>query len=35
MLGDILLIQETHKLAAVKIKEVLMKDCASKEKGYK
>ncbi|HEC42235.1 MAG TPA: uridine kinase [Bacteroides sp.] len=35
MLGDILLIQETHKLAAAKIKEILMKDCTSKTRGYK
>ncbi len=35
MLGDILLIQETHKKAAARIKEVMMKDCANKEKGYK
>jgi uridine kinase len=35
MLGDVLLIQETHKLAAAKIKEILMKDCTSKRRGYK
>ena len=35
MLGDVLLIQETHKLAAAKIKEILMKDCTSKSRGYK
>ena len=35
MLGDVLLIQETHKQAANRIKEILMKDCASKAKGYK
>ncbi|MFC2098643.1 uridine kinase [Bacteroidota bacterium] len=35
MLGDVLLIQETHKQAAATIKEVLMKDCASKAKEYK
>jgi uridine kinase len=35
MLGDVLLIQETHKKAAADIKEVVMKDCASKAKGYK
>ncbi len=35
MLGDILLIQETHKKAAAQIKRVMMTDCATKEKGYK
>ena len=35
MLGDVLLIQEIHKLAAAKIKEILMKDCTSKKRGYK
>lgn len=35
MLGDVLLIQETHKLAAAQIKECLMKDLESKPKGYK
>ena len=35
MLGDLLLIQETHKLAAAEIKECLMKDLDSKPKGYK
>ena len=35
MLGDVLLIQETHKLAAARIKEIVMKDCASKARGYK
>ena len=35
MLGDVLLIQETHKIAAATIKECLMKDRASKPKGYK
>ena len=35
MLGDVLLIQETHKQAANRIKEILMKDCASKARGYK
>jgi uridine kinase len=35
MLGDILLIQETHKQAAAKIKEIMMVDCLSKKKGYK
>jgi len=35
MLGDVLLIQETHKQAAAGIKEILMKDCASMKKGYK
>jgi uridine kinase len=35
MLGDILLIQETHKKAAEKIKEIMMKDYATKEKGHK
>ena len=35
MLGDLLLIQETHKLAAAEIKECLMKDLESKPKGYK
>lgn len=35
MLGDILLIQETHKKAAADIKEIMMKDCATREKCYK
>jgi len=35
MLGDVLLIQETHKQAAARIKEILMEDCASKARGYK
>jgi uridine kinase len=35
MLGDVLLIQETHKNAAADIKKIVMKDCASKTKGYK
>ena len=35
MLGDILLIQETHKRAAAEIKECLMKDLAAKPKGHK
>ena len=35
MLGDILLIQETHKIAAAEIKKCLMKDLKSKPKGYK
>ncbi len=35
MLGDILLIQETHKTAAAKIKECLMKDLESKPRDYK
>jgi uridine kinase len=35
MLGDILLIEETHKLAAAEIKTCLMKDLASKPKDYK
>jgi len=35
MLGDILLIQETHKKAAAEIKRIMMKDCGTKEKGYK
>jgi uridine kinase len=35
MLGDILLIQETHKQAAARIKDIMMKDCASKPKGHK
>jgi len=35
MLGDILLIQETHKQAAEKIREIMMVDCTSKTKGYK
>ena len=35
MLGDILLIQETHKQAAARIKEIMMKDYATKAKGHK
>jgi uridine kinase len=35
MLGDILLIQETHKKAAAEIKRVMMKDFASKPEGHK
>jgi len=35
MLGDILLIQETHKQAAARIKEIMKADCASKAKDYK
>ena len=35
MLGDILLIQETHKKAAAQIKRVMMSDCTAKGKGYK
>ena len=35
MLGDILLIQETHKKAAADIKKIMMKDCATREKCYK
>ena len=35
MLGDILLIEETHKAAAAEIKECLMKDLDSKPKDYK
>ncbi|MFC2115542.1 uridine kinase [Bacteroidota bacterium] len=35
MLGDILLIQESHKNAAARIKEIMMKDCAAKAKDYK
>ncbi|GAH39250.1 unnamed protein product, partial [marine sediment metagenome] len=35
MLGDILLIQETHKKAAADIKEIMMKDCATRAKCYK
>jgi uridine kinase len=35
MLGDVLLIQETHKNAAADIKKIVMKDCATKTKGYK
>ncbi len=35
MLGDILLIQETHKKAAARIKEIMKKDCAGKPSGYK
>jgi uridine kinase len=35
MLGDILLIQETHKLAAASIKKCTMEDLAKKPKGYK
>lgn len=35
MLGDVLLIQETHKQAALKIKDILMRDCANREKCYK
>ena len=35
MLGDILLIQETHKLAAAELKKYVMHDLARKSKGYK
>ncbi len=35
MLGDVLLIQETHKKAAADIKEYMVKDLESKPKGYK
>jgi uridine kinase len=35
MLGDVLLIQDTHKNAAARIKEYLDKDLESKPKGYK
>ena len=35
MLGDVLLIQETHKKAAAVIKEYMEKDLESKPKGYK
>ena len=35
MLGDILLIQETHKKAAADIKEYMVKDLETKPKGYK
>ena len=35
MLGDVLLIQETHKQAASKIKDIMMADCATKVRGYK
>ncbi len=35
MLGDVLLIQETHKQAAEKIRHIMMADCTSKSKGYK
>ena len=35
MLGDILLILETHKQAAARIKEIMMKDYATKAKGHK
>jgi len=35
MLGDVLLIQETHKKAAAEIKEYMQKDLESKPKGYK
>jgi uridine kinase len=35
MLGDILLIQETHKKAAADIKKYMERDLASKPKGYK
>lgn len=35
MLGDVLLIQDTHKEAAAQIKTYLMKDFDTKPKGYK
>jgi uridine kinase len=35
MLGDVLLIQETHKKAAAAIKEFMKKDLETKPKGYK
>ena len=35
MLGDVLLIQETHKKAAADIKEFMKKDLETKPKGYK
>ena len=35
MLGDVLLIQETHKRAAAEIKECLMKDLATKPREHK
>lgn len=35
MLGDVLLIQETHKNAAAKIKDIMMADCKTKGKEHK
>ncbi|MCK4751005.1 MAG: hypothetical protein KAT15_28295 [Bacteroidales bacterium] len=35
MLGDVLMIQETHKKAAADIKEIMMRDCVSKPREHK
>lgn len=35
MLGDVLLIQETHKQAAAKIRDIMMADCLNKAKDHK